>query len=225
MVDETWAVAAEGEGRFNPRVLLGAGVTLYAAWVLGTVVGVTFGDVIGDPDRLGLDAAFPALFLALLVPQLTNRRAVEAAVLGAAIALALTPFMPAGVPIIAASAACLLGLRRSPRRGAVGMSEHAGSWSSWSASCTIAIKALGPDAARRQAPARRHHGVVVLLAPALLAALVAVNTLGGDRELVVDARLPGVLAAAVAIRLRAPVLVGGAGRGRRSRRSSEPSSG
>jgi predicted branched-subunit amino acid permease len=79
--------------------------------VLGTVVGVTFGDVIGDPDRLGLDAAFPALFLALLVPQLTSRRAVEAAVLGAAIALALTPFTPAGVPIIAASAACLLGLR------------------------------------------------------------------------------------------------------------------
>jgi len=114
VVDETWAVAAEGEGRFNPRVLVGAGLTLYAAWVLGTVMGVTFGDVIGDPDRLGLDAAFPALFLALLVPQLTNRRAVEAAVLGAAIALALTPFTPAGVPIIAASAACLLGLRRSP---------------------------------------------------------------------------------------------------------------
>ena len=115
MVDETWAVAAEGEGRFNPRVLVGAGLTLYAAWVLGTVVGVTFGDVIGDPDRLGLDAAFPALFLALLVPQLTNRRAVEAAVLGAAIALALTPFTPAGVPIIAASAACLLGLRALAR--------------------------------------------------------------------------------------------------------------
>jgi 4-azaleucine resistance transporter AzlC len=113
-VDETWAVAAEGEGRFNPRVLLGAGLTLYAAWVVGTIIGVTFGDVIGDPDRLGLDAAFPALFLALLVPQLRNRRAVEAAVLGAGIALALTPFTPAGVPIIAASAACLLGLRRTP---------------------------------------------------------------------------------------------------------------
>ena len=114
VVDETWAVAAEGEGRFNPKVLVGAGVTLYSAWVLGTVAGVTFGDVIGDPDRLGLDAAFPALFLALLVPQLTSRRAVAAAVLGATIALALTPFTPAGVPIVAASAACLLGLRRSP---------------------------------------------------------------------------------------------------------------
>jgi 4-azaleucine resistance transporter AzlC len=114
VVDETWAVAAEGEGRFNPRVLLGAGLTLYSAWVLGTALGVTFGDVIGDPGRLGLDAAFPALFLALLVPQLRTRRAIEAALLGAAIAIALTPFTPAGVPIIAASAACLLGLRRLP---------------------------------------------------------------------------------------------------------------
>ncbi len=119
-VDETWAVAAEGDGRFNPRVLLGAGVTLYTAWVAGTVLGVAFGDVIGDPSRWGLDAAFPALFLALLVPQLHDRRSIEAAVLGAAIALALTPFTPAGVPIIAASAACLLGLRRGTTSGEPG---------------------------------------------------------------------------------------------------------
>jgi 4-azaleucine resistance transporter AzlC len=110
-VDESWVIAAEGEGRFNARVLLGAGLTLYIAWVAGTALGVLFGDVLGDPARLGLDAAFPALFLALLVPQLGPRRAKEAAILGAAIALALTPFTPAGVPIIAASAACLLGLR------------------------------------------------------------------------------------------------------------------
>jgi 4-azaleucine resistance transporter AzlC len=110
-VDETWAIAAEGDGRFNTRVLLGAGVTLYAAWVLGTILGVAFGDVIGDPATWGLDAAFPALFLALLVPQLRSRRDAAAAVLGAGIALALTPFVPAGVPIVAAAAACLLGLR------------------------------------------------------------------------------------------------------------------
>jgi 4-azaleucine resistance transporter AzlC len=108
-VDESWAISAEGDGRFNPKVLLGAGVTLYAAWVTGTVLGVAFGDVIGDPSTWGLDAAFPALFLALLVPQLRDRRAVGAAV-GAAIAIVLTPFTPAGVPIIAASLACLLGL-------------------------------------------------------------------------------------------------------------------
>lgn len=110
VVDESWAIAAEGEGRFNHRVLLGSGLALYVAWVGGTILGVIFGDVIGDPARWGLDAAFPALFLALLVPQLRTRDARIVAVLGAAIALALTPFAPAGVPIIAASAACLLGL-------------------------------------------------------------------------------------------------------------------
>jgi 4-azaleucine resistance transporter AzlC len=128
MVDESWAIASEGQGRWNPRVLLAAGVGLWLAWVLGTAIGVIFGDALGDPSTLGLDAAFPALFLALLAPQLRSdqRRTavaslriptspqVVAAVLGAAIALALTPFTPAGVPIIAAGAACLIGLRRHP---------------------------------------------------------------------------------------------------------------
>jgi 4-azaleucine resistance transporter AzlC len=114
IVDESWAIAAEGEGRFNTKVLVGAGLTVYVAWLVGTVVGVAFGDLIGDPSRLGLDAAFPALFLALLVPQVTSKAARQAAVLGAAIALVLTPFTPAGVPIVAASIACLLGLRSAP---------------------------------------------------------------------------------------------------------------
>ncbi len=72
-----------------------------------------FGDLIGDPARLGLDAAFPALFLALLMPNLDRPHAKTAALLGAGIALALTPLAPAGVPIIAASVACLVGWRRA----------------------------------------------------------------------------------------------------------------
>ena len=112
-VDESWAVAAEGHGRWNPRVLVAAGAGIWVAWVCGTVIGVAFGDVIGDPNRLGLDAAFPALFLALLAPQVRERVPREAAALGATIGLVLTPFTPAGVPIVAASAACLLGLVRS----------------------------------------------------------------------------------------------------------------
>jgi predicted branched-subunit amino acid permease len=112
VVDESWAIAAEGEGRFNPRVLIGAGIVLYAGWVAGTAIGAIGGEALGDPATLGLDAAFPALFLALLVPQLRDRRSIQAAILGAAIALALTPIAPAGVPIIAASAACLLGFRK-----------------------------------------------------------------------------------------------------------------
>jgi len=112
VVDESWALAAEGEGRFDPRILVGAGLLLYASWVGGTAIGALGGQAIGDPKTLGLDAAFPALFLALLLPQLRNRRAIVAAVLGGAIALALTPVAPAGVPIIAASAACLIGVGR-----------------------------------------------------------------------------------------------------------------
>ena len=112
VVDESWAIAAEGDGRYNARVLLGSGLTIYVSWVGGTILGSLFGNVIGDPSRLGLDAAFPALFLALLVPQLSSTRSKQAAVVGAAIALALTPLSPAGVPLIAASAACLLGWRR-----------------------------------------------------------------------------------------------------------------
>jgi 4-azaleucine resistance transporter AzlC len=130
MVDESWAIAAEGEGRWNPRVLLAAGAGIWIAWVSGTIVGVTFGDLIGDPTRFGLDAAFPALFLALLVPQLRDgddppaypalgragRLPVLAAIVGAVIALLLTPIAPVGVPIVAASLACLIGL--GPRREA-----------------------------------------------------------------------------------------------------------
>jgi 4-azaleucine resistance transporter AzlC len=112
VVDESWAIAAEGHGRYNARMLVGAGVTLYLAWVGGTAIGAIGGEVLGDPEALGLDAAFPALFLALLVPQVRDRRSLAAALLGAAIALALTPFVPPGVPIVAASAACLLGATR-----------------------------------------------------------------------------------------------------------------
>jgi 4-azaleucine resistance transporter AzlC len=112
IVDESWAVAAEGGGRFDPRMLVGAGLAIYASWVVGTTAGALGGEALGDPATLGLDAAFPALFLALLVPQVRNRRTLVAAVLGAAIALTLTPVAAAGVPIVAASAACLVGLRR-----------------------------------------------------------------------------------------------------------------
>lgn len=113
IVDESWAVSRRADGRFDRRVLVGAGLVLYAAWIGGTALGVVGGEALGDPDRLGLDAAFPALFLALLVPQVRTRRALAAALAGAAIALVLIPVSAAGVPIIVASAACLLGLRRS----------------------------------------------------------------------------------------------------------------
>ena len=113
VVDETWALSADGRGGHDPKLIVGGGLVLYAAWVVGTTAGVLFGDLIGDPARLGLDAAFPALFLALLVPNLDRPQARTAALLGAGIALVLTPFAPAGVPIIAAALACAVGWRRA----------------------------------------------------------------------------------------------------------------
>lgn len=112
VVDEAWALAGRRGGRFDRNVLIGAGLLLYVAWVGGTTAGVLAGDALGDPEALGLDAAFPALFLALLVGQIKSRRALAAAVAGGAVALSLTPLVPAGIPVLAATAACLLGVRR-----------------------------------------------------------------------------------------------------------------
>ena len=112
VVDESWAISVGG-GRFDRRVLVGAGLLLYVGWVGGTAVGVVGGGALGDPNRFGLDAAFPALFLALVAPRLRQRRALYAALLGGALAAALIPVAPPGIPIVAASAACLLGWRRA----------------------------------------------------------------------------------------------------------------
>jgi predicted branched-subunit amino acid permease len=111
IVDESWALAGRS-GRFEWPVLVGAGLLLYVLWVVSTALGTLAGGALDDPNALGLDAAFAVLFLALAVPYLRGRRAVQAAVLAAVITLALTPVAPSGVPIVAAASACLLGLRR-----------------------------------------------------------------------------------------------------------------
>jgi 4-azaleucine resistance transporter AzlC len=124
LVDESWALSNR-DGRFDRRVLLGAGALLYVGWNAGTAVGVLAGDSLADPASLGLDAAFPALFMALLAPLLRSRTAAAAALLGAGIALALTPLTPAGVPVIAATAACLVGLTRPRSLPAAGRAGEA----------------------------------------------------------------------------------------------------
>ena len=111
LVDESWALA-QRDGKFDRRIMIGAGLGLYAGWSGGTAIGVVAGDSLADPATLGLDAAFPALFLALLAPLVRNRTALATALVGAGIAVALTPITPAGIPVIAATAACLVGLRR-----------------------------------------------------------------------------------------------------------------
>jgi 4-azaleucine resistance transporter AzlC len=113
MVDESWAMTLRRKGGFDVHVMLGAGAVLYASWNAGTAAGVLLGDVVGDPNRLGFDAAFAALFLALLIPQLRGRRELAAALVGGGVALVLIPFTPAGIPIIAGAAGALVGWRRA----------------------------------------------------------------------------------------------------------------
>lgn len=111
VIDESWAVANRGDGKIDRATLVGAGLALYVSWQIGTVAGVFGGDLVGDPQSLGLDAAFPALFLALLAPQLRNQRTLAAALIGVAVALSLMPFVRPGVPVIAATVGCLAGWR------------------------------------------------------------------------------------------------------------------
>ena len=125
MIDFSWAAAARQGGSFDWRFMLGATTPAYPSWVGGTAVGVLAGDLIGDPEQLGLDAIFPAFFLTLLLAGevSTGRRAVVAALLGGAIALALIPWAPPGVPVIAACLAALIGLDREGRRGTAAEAE------------------------------------------------------------------------------------------------------
>jgi predicted branched-subunit amino acid permease len=112
VVDASWALASRGGGRFEREFMIGATLVQGVAWIAGTAVGALGGDFIGNPERLGLDAIFPAFFLILLVEEMRDGRAVAVALIAAALALTLVPFAPPGVPVIAACAAALLGLLR-----------------------------------------------------------------------------------------------------------------
>jgi len=111
VIDETTAMArAQSDPDAARRAFLATGVSVWVFWNAGTLAGALLGGGIGDPRTLGLDAMFPAAFLALLAPQLRRPGAPVAAVAGVAIALALVPFTPAGVPIIAALAGVVPGV-------------------------------------------------------------------------------------------------------------------
>jgi predicted branched-subunit amino acid permease len=112
VVDASWAIAADGEGGFDRHLMFGSTAIQYAAWVAGTVAGVIGGSALGDPKTLGLDAIYPAFFLALMIGEIRSGHALGVAAAGALIALALIPLAPAGVPVLVASLASLLGLIR-----------------------------------------------------------------------------------------------------------------
>src|SRR6476646_1662255 len=105
VIDESTAMArAQDEPLAARRAFLATGVSFCLCWNAGTLAGALLGGGLGDPRSLGLDAMFPAAFLALLAPQLRRPGAPVAAVAGAAIALSCLPFAPAGVPVVAALA-------------------------------------------------------------------------------------------------------------------------
>jgi 4-azaleucine resistance transporter AzlC len=112
VIDASWAMAMDADGNFDRWYLFGATSVQYLAWVAGTVLGVVGGDLLGDPRDLGIDAVYPAFFAALLIGELRDGRAMGVAALGALIALALVPIAPVGVPVLVASLAALIGLRR-----------------------------------------------------------------------------------------------------------------
>lgn len=87
----------------------GLGVLL--CWPAGAVLGALIGSVIRNTNAFGLDAMFPAVILALIVPALRDHRLRRAAAIGAAIALAATPFLPAGLPELLALGALLATIK------------------------------------------------------------------------------------------------------------------
>jgi 4-azaleucine resistance transporter AzlC len=123
VIDESTAMArAQRSPALAHHAFLATGVSVLVLWNLGTIAGVAFGRAIGDPRALGLDAMFPAAFLALLAPQLSRPGARSTALIGAALAIACMPFAPAGVRVVVACAAVVPALVRArrPRPGPAG---------------------------------------------------------------------------------------------------------
>lgn len=118
VIDESTAMAlSQPDPARRRRGFWLAGCSVFVFWNIGTLVGALEGDAIGDPGRFGLDAAFPAGFVALVAPHLRSVSGRWAACIGVALALVLVPVAPAGVPILAAAVAVLVGWRE-PRRPA-----------------------------------------------------------------------------------------------------------
>ena len=108
VLDESTALALSQPTPALGRVAFYAcGCLLFAFWNLGTLIGALAGGAIADPSALGLDAAFPASMVALLAPLLRRRDMRTAALAGGVLALAATPFMAPGIPILLAAAGAL----------------------------------------------------------------------------------------------------------------------
>jgi predicted branched-subunit amino acid permease len=101
---------AQDDAAAAHHAFIATGLSVFLFWNLGTLAGAIAGSGLGDPRRLGLDAMFPAAFLALLAPQLRRPGAPLAAVSGALLATALVPFTQVGVPILFSAFGVIPGL-------------------------------------------------------------------------------------------------------------------
>lgn len=111
VIDETTAMTtAESEPRLARTAFWVTALSLFVTWNLGTLIGALAGSVL-DTYALGFDAAFPAAFAAMLPAHLRTRRGRMAALTGAVVCVALTPFVPVGVAILVAVVGVLFGVR------------------------------------------------------------------------------------------------------------------
>jgi len=109
VIDETTAMAvSQATPRARRFAFWATGLILFSLWQLGSLGGALIGSAV-NPEEIGLDAAAPAVFLALLWPSLRRREARWVALAGAVIALALVPIAPPGIPVVAAAVAALVG--------------------------------------------------------------------------------------------------------------------
>ncbi|BFO15871.1 hypothetical protein SHKM778_22590 [Streptomyces sp. KM77-8] len=125
VIDETTAVSLAQPGRRSARLgFVVTGLTLYVLWNLTTLLGALGAEAIGDTAAWGLDAAGPAVFLALLAPMLRSRTERAVAGLAVLLGLGLLPVLPAGVPVLVAALAAPVVLwargRRRASRGEAG---------------------------------------------------------------------------------------------------------
>lgn len=119
VIDETAAVSLAQTGRRAARIGFGVtGLTLYVLWNLTTLLGALGAEAIGDTDAWGLDAAGPAVFLALLAPMVKTTAERAVAGLAVLLGLGLLPVLPAGVPVLMAALAAPVVLYFEGRRGA-----------------------------------------------------------------------------------------------------------
>ncbi|MCP3758941.1 AzlC family ABC transporter permease [Streptomyces sp. TBY4] len=117
VIDETTAVALAQPDRKSARLgFTVTGLSLYVLWNLTTLLGALGAEALGDTRAWGLDAAGPAVFLALLAPMLKSGTERAVAALALVLGLGLLPVLPAGVPVLIAALAAPIVLWMKGRR-------------------------------------------------------------------------------------------------------------